>query len=108
VGKARALELCLTGDPIPAARAREWGLVQEVVPAAQLLPRARELATRLLAQPAEALRATKRLLHATEGALPRLTHRAETEAYVRCLFQPDAREGLAAFAAHRRPKFEGR
>jgi enoyl-CoA hydratase/carnithine racemase len=40
--------------------------------------------------------------------LPRLTHRAETEAYVRCLFQPDAREGLAAFAAHRRPKFEGR
>ena len=108
VGKARALELCLTGDPIPAARAREWGLVQEVVPAAQLLPRARELAARLLAQPAEALRATKRLLHATEGALPRLTHRAETEAYVRCLFQPDAREGLAAFAAHRRPRFTQR
>ncbi len=108
VGKARALELCLTGEPIAATRAQEWGLVQEVVPAARLLPRARELAGRLLAQPAEALRATKRLLHATEGALPRLTHRAETEAYVRCLFQPDAREGLAAFAAHRRPKFEGR
>lgn len=108
VGKARALELCLTGDPISAARATEWGLVHEVVPAARLLPRARELAHRLLALPAEALRETKRLIHADEGALPKLTHRADTEAYLRCLALPDAREGLAAFAAKRPPRFTGR
>jgi enoyl-CoA hydratase len=108
VGKARALELCLTGDPISAGRALEWGLVNEVVPATQLLPRARQLAARLLAQPAEALRATKRLVHADEGALPKITHRADTEAYLRCLALPDAREGIAAFAGKRRPNFTGR
>lgn len=108
VGKARALELCLTGESISAGRALEWGLVNEVVPAAQLLPRAQQLATRLLALPAEALRATKRLVHADEGALPKITHRADTEAYIRCLALPDAREGIAAFAAKRRPNFTGR
>jgi enoyl-CoA hydratase len=108
VGKARALELCLTGDPIPASRALEWGLVNEVVSAAQLLPRAHQLATRLLTLPAEAVRATKRLVHADEGAQPKIAHRADTEAYIRCLALPDAREGIAAFAAKRRPNFGGR
>lgn len=63
--------------------------------------------SRLLALPAEALRATKRLVHADEGALPKVTHRADTEAYVRCLALPDGREGIAAFAAKRRPNFKG-
>jgi enoyl-CoA hydratase/carnithine racemase/predicted thioesterase len=108
VGKARALELCLLGEPISATRALEWGLVHEVVPATQLLPRARQLAERLLHQPAEALRATKRLIHADEGQVPKVTHRADTDAYVRCLALPDAREGLAAFAEKRAPRFTGR
>jgi enoyl-CoA hydratase len=107
VGKARALQLCLTGDPILAAQALEWGLVNEVVPAGRLLPRAREIATRLLQLPAEALRETKRLVHADEGALPQLTHRADTAAYLRCLALPDAREGMAAFAAKRPARFTG-
>jgi 2-(1,2-epoxy-1,2-dihydrophenyl)acetyl-CoA isomerase len=72
-----------------------------------LLAHAQKLAARLLAQPAEALRATKRLIHADEGALPKITHRADTEAYVRCLALPDAQEGIAAFAAKRRPEFKG-
>lgn len=108
VGKARTLELCLTGEPISAHRALDWGLVHEVVPGARLMLQAQQLAGRLLALPAEALRATKRLIHADEGALPKITHRADTEAYVRCLALPDAREGLAAFAEKRRPKFKGR
>lgn len=108
VGKARALELCLTGESIPAGRALEWGLVHEVMPATQLLPRAHALAARLLSLPAEALRTTKQLIHADEGALLKITHRADTEAYIRCLGLPDAREGIAAFAAKRRPRFTGR
>jgi enoyl-CoA hydratase len=107
VGKARALELCLLGEAIPAAKALEWGLVNEVIPGAMLASRAQKLADRLLAQPAAALRATKRLVHADEGALPKITHRADTEAYVRCLALPDAQEGIAAFTAKRRPDFKG-
>ena len=108
VGKARALELCLLGESIPATKALEWGLVHEVVPGAMLLTRAQHLADRLLALPAEALRATKRLVHADEGQLPKITHRADTEAYIRCLALPDAQEGIAAFAAKRKPQFRGK
>lgn len=108
VGKPRALELCLRGESIPAAKAQAWGLVHEVVPSAVLLAQARQWADALLAQPAEALRATKRLVHADEGQLPKVTHRADTEAYVRCLALADAREGIAAFAEKRRPRFTGK
>jgi enoyl-CoA hydratase len=107
IGKARALELSLLGTPISAARALDWGLVNETLPDAMLMPRALELATRLLAQPAAALRETKRLIHADEGQLPKVTHRADTDAYIRCLETPDAREGIAAFAEKRPPRFTG-
>lgn len=108
VGKARAIELCLMGEPITAAQALEWGLVNEVLSGAMLTSRARQLAERMLALPAEALRETKRLVHADEGQLPKVTHHADTEAYIRCLALPDAREGIAAFAEKRRPRFTGR
>jgi enoyl-CoA hydratase len=108
VGKARALELCLRGEPISAAVAHEWGLVNAVVPGAMLWQQARVLAARLIELPAQAVRETKRLVHADEGQLPKVTHRADTEAYLRCLELPDAQEGMAAFAEKRKPRFEGR
>ena len=104
VGKARALELCLWGEPISAAQAHNWGLVNELVPAAMLWPRAAALAGRLIELPAQALRETKRLIHADEGQLPKIAHRADTEAYLRCLELPDAQEGMAAFAEKRKRK----
>ena len=108
VGKARALELCLTGDAITAAQAMDWGLVNELVPGAMLLKSAQQLAERLLLLPAEALRQTKRLIHLDEGQLPKVTHLADTEAYLRCLELPDAREGIAAFVEKRSAKFDGK
>ncbi len=107
VGKARALELCLIGDPISAKTAFEWGLVHQVVSTNQLLANAEKLANRLLAMPAEALRQTKGLLHGDEGQLPKVTHRADTEAYIRCLELPDSREGIRAFSEKRPPQFKG-
>ena len=108
IGKARALEMCLTGEPITAAQALEWGLVNELVPGTMLMKSARQLAERLLLQPAEALRQTKRLIHLDEGQLPKVTHRADTEAYLRCLELPDAREGIAAFVEKRPARFDGK
>jgi enoyl-CoA hydratase len=105
VGKARALEMCMLGEGISANRALEWGLVNEVVPGAMLERRAGDLAAALLRMPVEALRETKRLVHADEGALPKLTHRADTEAYIRCFALPDAKEGMTAFAEKREARF---
>jgi enoyl-CoA hydratase len=108
VGKARTLELCLTGEAIAATRALEWGLVNELVPGAMLMKSAQQLAERLLLLPAEALRQTKRLIHLDEGQLPKVTHRADTEAYLRCLELPDAREGISAFVEKRPAQFDGK
>ena len=107
IGKARALELCLTGKQITAAQAASYGLVHEVVPLGRLNAAARELARDLLARPAEALRETKRLLHQDEGTQPKIAHLADTASYVRCLQLPNAREGIAAFTEKRSPKFGG-
>ena len=101
VGKSRALELCLTGRPISAATALDWGLVNEVVPAASLISHGEAWARRLLQIPAEALRQTKRLIHLDEGSQPKVAWHADTEAYIRCLQQPDAQQALADFSNRR-------
>lgn len=108
VGKARALELCLTGKPITARQALDWGLVNELTSGYMLLKRARQIAEQLLELPPEALRQTKRIVHADEGQQPKVAHRLDTEAYVRCFETPDAKEGIVAFKEKRKPKFSGR
>jgi enoyl-CoA hydratase/carnithine racemase len=75
--------------------------VHEVVSSSQLMPQVMAWTNRLLAMPAEALRATKTLIHADEGALPKVTHRGDTEAYLRCLQLPEARERIQAFIEKR-------
>lgn len=107
VGKGRALELCLTGKQISAAEALNYGLVHEIVPQGRLLGRATQVAAQLLALPPQALSATKRLVHADEGLQPKLAHLLDTDAYIRCLATADAKEGIAAFAAKRKPRFTG-
>ena len=69
IGLMRAKEYIFTGERIPAATAQEWGLVNRVVPAEEVLPSAVALAHKLSGQPARALRDTKRLmnLHATRA-----------------------------------------
>ncbi len=105
VGKARAMELCLTGKPINAARALEYGLVHRVTAAGNLADESRRWAEELLAMPSAALRETKRLLHADEGLQPKTAFLADTAAYIRCLGRPDAAEGIAAFREKRTPRF---
>jgi enoyl-CoA hydratase len=107
VGKSRALELCLMGEPISSSQALQWGLVSEVVSAASLRKRGQQIAEKMLQMPAAALRETKRLVHLDEGSQPKVAHRADTDAYIRCLELPDAQEGLAAFAEKRPTRFGG-
>jgi len=62
VGYARAAEMSFTGDLLDARQALEVGLVSRVVPAEQLLDEAQALASRIAANPGQALRMTKRLM----------------------------------------------
>lgn len=102
---AIALEMALTGDPIPAARAAELGLVNRVVPAEQLVDEALALAARVAANGPLATRAVKRLMWAELGEQDRERVAVET----RVVFSSeDAREGAQAFAEKRAPVWKGR
>ena len=69
VGPKRATELLLTNRALSAAEALDWGLVNEVVPDAEVVTRALAIAERLAAGPVGAFGRTKRLLAAASGAL---------------------------------------
>ncbi|GIV79234.1 enoyl-CoA hydratase/isomerase family protein [Litorilinea aerophila] len=101
VGPARAKELVLTGNPIDAARAAQWGLVNEVVDADRLLARTLELARSIAANAPIAVQASKQLIdnsgsEAMESLASGLT-----------AFTQDLQEGLAAFRERRPPQFRG-
>jgi enoyl-CoA hydratase len=100
----RSREYLYTGDRIPAATAVELGLASRVVPADELLSAARRLAERLAAQPAEALRGTKRvagmyLSQALSGAM-----QAGFAAERATMLSPDHRARLLALRANATPK----
>lgn len=108
VPPAIAFEMTLTGDPITARRALELGLVNEVVPKAEVLDRAMALAERIAANAPIALRITKQLVWEAGG-----NHNAEEWAAIRAKAAPafasnDAREGAAAFAERRTPIWTGK
>jgi len=97
---AVALELGLTGDPIPAQRAAELGLINAVVPAGQVLAAAVGLADRIAQNAPLALAMTKKLIRERRWGTPEETHSVFGSA--------DAREGATAFAEKRSPVWTGR
>ncbi len=108
VGRGRALELLLSGQPVTADEAHRIGLVNRVVPAAELLPAARQLATTLAEKPPIAVRY---LLEAVaEGLDLPLGAAQEIEATLFGLAcaTDDMREGTQAFVEKRRPEFKGK
>ena len=103
-----ALQLLLTGEPISADRAHQLGLVNEVVPAAELADRAQSWAERIAAQAPLSVRAAKQMVYATRG-LPVAEAYAEAERlYAPLYLSDDAQEGPRAFAEHRAPRWTGR
>lgn len=74
VGRKRGLEMILTGDPIPAARAAELGLVNTVVPADELLDTARDLARRIIRYSPTAVSACLRAVTRGSGRARRGGH----------------------------------
>lgn len=108
VGRGRALELLLTGAQITADEAWRIGLVNRVVPAAQLGAEARTLARTLASKPAVAVRY---ILEAVASGLDMSF--ADAQDYEATLFglvatTEDMREGTKAFLEKRKPAFQGR
>jgi enoyl-CoA hydratase/carnithine racemase len=111
VGRARAAELLFTGRFLDAAEAAEWGLVNRVVDDDALQAEGLALARDIAAKSKLALANAKEVLHAVwadnASVESGLRIERERDAFY-CLTADDAREGLAAFAEKRTPRFTGR
>jgi enoyl-CoA hydratase/carnithine racemase len=107
VGPAHAAELLFTGDPVDAAAALRIGLVREVTPHDQLLPRARALAARIAVNPPLALRYMKEGLRRAAYGDPRELGGWAIETIRRLMQTEDHREGVASFLEKRPPVFKG-
>jgi 2-(1,2-epoxy-1,2-dihydrophenyl)acetyl-CoA isomerase len=107
VGPAKALELALNDPNLDANAALEAGLVTEVVPADELLPRAREKAEKLAAKAPYYVRMTKRLLH--ESIENSINDHLELERHgiADSMATEDLRRGVTAFFAGDKPEFHG-
>jgi enoyl-CoA hydratase len=108
VGVTRALRMVLTHELITAEEAARIGLVAEVAPRGEALPRAQRLAARLAALPAGAVQSAKRVIR--EGAELPIAQALdrEREAFVALFQTEDVREGVDAFLEKRTPSFEHR
>jgi len=104
-GHARAAEMLMLGEAFSAQVALEIGIVNAVLPDAQVLAHALERCRKLTTQPAASLRHTKLLMKRAQSALIRETMSVEAEVFRERLVSHEAREAFAAFFEKRKPDF---
>ena len=107
VGLRKAMEIALLGDRFDAETAKDLGIVNWVVPAADLEAETAKLARRLAAGPARAFANTKRLLNQSLDRPLEAQLQAEAESFADCAATADFAEGIAAFVEKRKPSYEG-
>ncbi|MDQ2904985.1 MAG: enoyl-CoA hydratase family protein [Chloroflexota bacterium] len=107
VGLGRASELLLLGDTIDAATAERYGLVNRIVPHADLLSSAHTLAKRLAQGPTLAISMTKHMLNSELNMDLTSAIEAEAQAQALLLMGEDHRRFYEAFKAKERPEFTG-
>lgn len=107
IGQRRTLELMLTNRVLNSAEALDWGLLNQVVPADELMTTAEDLAAHLAAGPTQAYGIVKRLLvNSTYDSLEsQMEH--EARGIAASSRTEDGQEGISAFLAKRRPAFTG-
>jgi enoyl-CoA hydratase/carnithine racemase len=105
VGRKRAAELALSGDVIDARTALDWGLVNRVVPAAQLDEAVRDLLERVTRGSAESKGIGKQALYAQIDLDQPKAYAYAVEVMAATSQLPDAREGIRAFLDKRKPRW---
>jgi 2-(1,2-epoxy-1,2-dihydrophenyl)acetyl-CoA isomerase len=107
-GMARATEMAMLGERVPATQALEWGLINRIVPDASLIEEASELAARLAAGPTLSYAGTKRLVNSWMFA--RMDEQLDLEARIQQEMSgnQDFLEGALAFVEKRPARFSGR
>jgi enoyl-CoA hydratase len=108
VGEGKAMELILTGDIIDAQTAFQIGLVNMVVPAADLETRTLELASRIAEKSPVALRMGKEAVKTASRSNLDEGLRREVDLFALCFSSEDKDEGVNAFLEKRKPEFKGK
>jgi len=108
VGMKKAMELALLADRFDAKTALQIGLINRVVPAAELDATTTAVAERLAQGPTHAYGNTKRLLNRALASTLESQLQAEAESFADCAATEDFAEGVRAFVEKRKPRFTGR
>jgi enoyl-CoA hydratase len=108
VGLGRALYLNLTGDPIDAKTAYDWGLVERVVRREELREAALGIAKTIASRSPHSVAVLRELARTTRDLSLEEGLRREADGFRRCLASEDGAEGVAAFLEKREPQFTGR
>ncbi|HVA72987.1 MAG TPA: crotonase/enoyl-CoA hydratase family protein [Acidimicrobiales bacterium] len=103
-----AMELTLTGDPIDAERAYQFGLVNVLCEPGEALAKAKELAARVEANAPVAVRESRKVVYAAMTEDEDAGWRLSSEAMVRAMSSEDMKEGLTAFIEKRPPNWAGK
>lgn len=108
IGKAPAMEVILTGEPLSVQRAYELGLVNKVVEPAEVLQEALAMAGKIAAAAPLAVQASRRVVLASADLEEAELARMSNKEIAQVMASEDTKEGLAAFIEKRAPNWKGR
>ena len=108
IPRKRAMEMLLTGEPIDAATALAWGLVNHVVPADRLNAEVQALARSITAKSRSVIAAGKKVFYEQVDDNLDQAYRVATAAMVDNVKAEDGKEGIAAFVGKRKPRWKNK